>query len=91
MLFTRGELAGRNFHYHFVVDRGMPYEVRLLLGSACVRPHMRDVAVRPQWWPSLALLTAMHATYWHLLQNCQSLHLRSSACLVPARRVHVAP
>jgi len=28
VLFTEGELAGRNFHYHFVVDRGMPYEVK---------------------------------------------------------------
>ena len=40
VLFTRGELAGRNFHYHFVVDRGMPYEVRLLPGSVSVRPCM---------------------------------------------------
>ena len=29
VLFTKGELAGRNFHYHFVVDRGMPYEASL--------------------------------------------------------------
>ena len=29
VLFTKGKLAGRNFHYHFVVDRGMPYEVGL--------------------------------------------------------------
>ena len=29
VLFTKGELAGRNFYYHFVVDRGMPYEASL--------------------------------------------------------------
>ena len=44
VLFTRGELAGRNFHYHFVVDRGMPYEVRPLPSSALVRPCMHRVA-----------------------------------------------
>lgn len=30
VLFTKGELAGRSFHYHFVVDRGMTYDVRSL-------------------------------------------------------------
>ena len=60
VLFTRGELAGRNFHYHFVVDRGMPYEVRLLLGPAAVRPFMRSVAVRCHWRPSPACFTLMH-------------------------------
>ena len=86
VLFTRGELAGRNFHYHFVMDRGMPYEVRLLPGSASMRPCVRSVAVRCQQWPSLAFLPLMHTSYQHR----QSRHSQTSACLVPARCSHEA-
>ena len=62
-LFTQGELAGRNFHYHFVVDRGMPYEVSLLLRLASMRPSIHGVEVWCQWWPSPALLTLTRTFY----------------------------
>ena len=91
VLFTRGELAGRNFHYHFVVDRGMPYEVETLHWHAQALSHHHcclssNMVFR---WDDDEVITMGHCCHVSFPKPAQTCQAQSCPLCMPATLVLV--